>query len=118
MLRPCDRVRERAGTVATRVLEQHFGDLDELLLGRAAHLLHHLRRVAAEVPFQDLERAAWILKRRILFGGARLERADQVVEWRTGPFRDQVLRGYARGLRPPLVRPARVVVPTFEPVVP
>src|SRR5207249_8997419 len=49
--------RERGGAVPPRVLEQRLGDLQELLLRRAADLLYHLRRVAAEVFLQELEHA-------------------------------------------------------------
>src|SRR5436309_2937944 len=110
VLGPGDRVRERAGPVAAGILEQRLGDLDELLFRRAADLLHHFRRVAAEVPLQDLERAARVLEGRVALGGPRLERADQVVERRAGALGDQVFRGRTRSLRPALVRPAGVVV--------
>src|SRR5213080_5092857 len=82
-----DRVGERAGAVAARILEQHLRDLDELLFGRAAHLLHHLRGVASEVPLQDLEHAVRVLERGVPFGGPWLERPHEVVERRAGTLR-------------------------------
>src|SRR5205823_4274695 len=80
MLRPGYRVRERAGAVAARVFEQHLGDLQELLLRRAADLLYHLRRVAAEVFLQELEHAARMLERRVRLRRALAQRAEHIVE--------------------------------------
>src|SRR5207249_8601908 len=72
--------RERGGAVPPRVLEQRLGDLQELLLRRAADLLYHLRRVAAEVFLQELEHAARMLERRVRLRRALAQRAEHVVE--------------------------------------
>jgi hypothetical protein len=49
VLGPADRVAERRGALATGVLAQRLGDLEELLLGAAADLLDVLGGVAAVV---------------------------------------------------------------------
>src|SRR5205807_2357409 len=91
VLGPGDRVGERAGPVSTRVRQERLGHLDDLLLRRAADPLHHLRRVAAVVPLEELEHAVWVLQRGVLVGGARPERAHEVVERRAGAPGDEVL---------------------------
>ena len=65
MLRPADGVGERGGPFAPAVAHDRLGDLQPRLLRRPAHALDHLRRVASEVPAQDVEDAARVLQRRI-----------------------------------------------------
>ena len=76
VLRPADRVDDRARPLASGVLTQRLGDLEELLLRAAADLRDHLRRVAAEVLLQQLEDATRMLERRVFLGRlAVLERS-------------------------------------------
>src|SRR5205823_6150342 len=68
VLRPPDGVHERGRTLAARVRAQRLGDLEEGGSRDAAGLLDHLRRVAAEVPLQELEDAARVLERVVDVG--------------------------------------------------
>src|SRR5699024_2033123 len=63
VLGPADRVTERRGAVTTGVLRQRPGHSEEVVDGHTAGALHHLGRVPAEVPFEDLEDAAGVLQR-------------------------------------------------------
>ena len=47
VLRPADRVDDRAGALAAGILAQHLRDPDDLLGRAAADLRHDFRRVAA-----------------------------------------------------------------------
>ncbi len=66
VVRPADRIRERPGPFAARVLDDNLADASENLLRAAGDLLDHLRRVAGEVPLQDLIDAVPVLERRVL----------------------------------------------------
>src|SRR3954454_5032722 len=68
VLRPADRVDERARPLAPRVLAERFRDMEEVLDGAAARLCDELRRVARVVALHDLEDAVGILHRLVLFG--------------------------------------------------
>jgi len=68
VLRPSDRVGERACPLATGVLAQLLGDVEEVALGAAAGVGDELRRVARVVALEDLEDAARMLE-RLVFGG-------------------------------------------------
>ena len=75
VLGPADRVAERGGALAAGVVAQRLGDLVEQLARNAADLLHQLGRVAAEVPAQQLEDAARVLRASGRCGAARRHRA-------------------------------------------
>ena len=61
-----DRVADRAGLARGPERDvKRVGDLEEALLRDAADLLDHLRRVAREMPLQDLKDAARMLQRRV-----------------------------------------------------
>ena len=70
VLRPADRVAERARPLAAGVLRERLGDREEVLDGAAARLGDELGRVALVVPLQELEDAARMLSVGIL--GRRL----------------------------------------------
>src|SRR5699024_11743343 len=55
VLGPAQGVREARRALATGVLRQRVGDLEELPLRDPADLLHHLRRVARVVSLEYLE---------------------------------------------------------------
>ena len=61
---PAHGVGEGAGPLLPRVGAERLGDLQELLPGHAADLLHQLGGVAAEVPLEELEHAAGVLEGR------------------------------------------------------
>ena len=65
VVRPADRVGERAGPLAAAVVAQGLGDLAEQLLRDPTGALDHLRRVAGVVPLQQLEDAARVLERLV-----------------------------------------------------
>ena len=58
VLRPADRITERARPLATRVVAERLGDRDELLHRAAAGVRNELWRVAREVPLEHLEHTA------------------------------------------------------------
>ena len=62
---PADGVADGRGALAAAVAGQRVGDLEEVLRGDAGGLLHHLGRVAGEVPLEDLEDAALVLERLV-----------------------------------------------------
>ncbi len=62
VLRPADRVDERAGALATRAIAQRLGDVQELLDAAATCVGDELRRVARVVTPQNLEDAAGMLQ--------------------------------------------------------
>src|SRR6185437_5780740 len=68
VLRPADRVAEGRRALAAGVVAEGLGHHPELLAGDAAHLLDELGRVAGVVAAQELEHAARVLERRVLFG--------------------------------------------------
>ena len=70
VLRPADRVDERAGALATRVVAELLRDQQELLDGAAARVGDELRRVARVVALEDLEDAARMLQRVVVSGGS------------------------------------------------
>ena len=67
VLRPADGVDERARALAAGVVAQRFRDLEEVLLRTAAQLGDELGRVARVVALHDLEDAARVLQREVLF---------------------------------------------------
>ena len=89
----------RRGPLAARVGAQRLGHLEEALARDAADLLDHLRRVAGEVPLQDLEDAARVLQRESI-AAARRARAPRLR--RRGPARPTLpcSRWPAAGARP------------------
>jgi hypothetical protein len=84
MLGPADRIGPRSCPVPTRVGQNGFGHLLEGARGAAGHLLDHLRRVPAEVPFEYLEDAARVLESRVSRRRGPLERADHRLEGLAG----------------------------------
>src|SRR2546426_10504986 len=62
VLGPRDGVRERRGAVAPGVGQDGVRDLQEGLLRAAGDVLHHRRRVTAEVPLHDLKYRARMLE--------------------------------------------------------
>src|SRR5262249_11501356 len=83
VLRPGDRVGERARPLGTRVFEQRLRYGEEGLPGTAGDPLHHLGRVAAEVALENLEHAALVLQRLVTRDRRLHERRDQAIEGRT-----------------------------------
>ena len=73
VLGPADGVAEGGGALAARVAAEGLGHLQELVSGDAAHLLHHLGRVAGVVALEHLEHAAGVLE-----GGIGLRRLASV----------------------------------------
>ena len=69
VLGPADRVAEGGGALAPEFAQSASATLQEQLARHAADLLHHLRRVAREVPLQDLEDAARVLERLVALLG-------------------------------------------------
>ncbi len=62
VLCPADGINERGRAIRTRVLGEQLADTRELVCGHAAHLLHHLRRVAGVVALQHLKDAPRVLE--------------------------------------------------------
>src|SRR5580693_6736351 len=79
MLRPRYRIRKRGGSVGAGVGEDGGGDLEEYVLRATSGPLDHLRRVAAEVLFDNLENAAWILQGLVTLRRWLQQRPDQGV---------------------------------------
>src|SRR4029079_6668743 len=71
VLGPAHRVHDCGGAGAAGRGGPGLGDVEELLPRDAADLLDDLRRVAGEVPLEDLVDAARVLQ-RLLPGGAAL----------------------------------------------
>ena len=70
VLRPADGITKRGSPLAPGIVAQRLGDLQKQTLRNAAGLLHHLRRVARIVAFQDLKHAPRVLQRGIgVLGG-------------------------------------------------
>ena len=69
VLGPADGVAEGGGALAAGVAAQGLGHLQELVTGDAAHVLHHLGRVAGVVALEHLEDAPGVLE-----GGVGLRR--------------------------------------------
>src|SRR5207253_10927235 len=65
VLRPADRVHDGAGPLPARVGAEQLRHAPDLFGGAAAYLGHHLRRVACEVPPQNLHDAARVLQGRV-----------------------------------------------------
>src|SRR5437773_4532180 len=65
MLRPADGVANGAGLLAPRGAGEDVGHFEEALLGNAAVLFDHLRRVAREVTLENMEDTSRMLQRRI-----------------------------------------------------
>ncbi len=65
VLRPAERVGNAGGPLASGVATEQFCDAQKLLRLAAAHLRDDLRRVAGEVPAQNLHNAVWMLQRRV-----------------------------------------------------
>ncbi|MBI2197371.1 MAG: hypothetical protein HYU42_02040 [Candidatus Rokubacteria bacterium] len=65
MLREVERVGDGAGLLGAAVLTVELRGRDELLLRDAAHALHHLDRVAAVVPAQELEDRVRVPERQV-----------------------------------------------------
>src|SRR5262249_54834280 len=68
MLRPTDGVTKRRSAFASRVGAQQFRHAMKEPSRHAAHRLDDLRRISREMPFQDLQHTARMLKRRIAIG--------------------------------------------------
>ena len=73
VLGPADGVAEGGGALPARVAAQGLGHRQELVPGDAAHLLHHLGRVAGVVALEHLEHAPGVLE-----GGVGLRRLAPV----------------------------------------
>ncbi len=71
MVRPADGIAKSARPVASRVVAEGFGDLQEPVARSPADLFHHLRRVALEMALQNLEDAHRVLQRKIVTPRAR-----------------------------------------------
>src|SRR5262245_21998018 len=86
MLRPADRVADRAGLVRPRVGEQRIGDLSKSLGRRAANLLDQLRRVALIMAAQNLIDTALVSQRQVLMSRRADKLTDELREilWLTG----------------------------------
>ena len=117
VLRPADAVDERRGPVPAGVLGDQLADLLEDVLRDAADPLHHLRRVAREVPLEHLEDAARVLQRLVASAGCaargraagavRLAACRPRATWasRSSSYCRVALAG--RGLPPRIPRTAR-----------
>src|SRR5437762_575836 len=68
VLRPADRVTERAGPLAARVGDEGLADLEEVVDRATARLRDELGRVARVVTLEDLEDAPRVLHLRVLLG--------------------------------------------------
>src|SRR5947209_9808667 len=104
LLRPADRVANRGRALAAGVLRQDLRNLEKLLSRRAADALHHFRRVAGEMPLDDLEDTSRMLQRFIAVRPV-LRRAGALLA--VAAVRGRIFRTLDRGA---LVVPAAVVV--------
>src|SRR3712207_2809036 len=68
VLGPADGVHPGRRPLSAAVRGHPLGDLEERLLLHAAGLGDHLRRVAGEVPLEDLEDAPRVLQRLVPLG--------------------------------------------------
>ena len=72
VLRPAERVGDRADPLGVPRRSHDLADLEELVLRRPADPLDHVGRVAVHVLLQELEDAARVLERRVHLVGLRL----------------------------------------------
>ena len=61
VMRPADRVADRAGALAAGIARDSFGDLEKHLARAAGRALDHLRRIGRVMPPQDLIDAVRVL---------------------------------------------------------
>ena len=80
VLRPGDRIGERSRPFGARVRQNGLGDLEKSFFGTAGGFLDHLRRVAGEMPLDDLENAARVLQRLVLHRRRPYQRSYQRCE--------------------------------------
>src|SRR5207244_12862220 len=90
-------------------------DLQEGLLRAAGDVLHHLRRIAAEVPLHDLEYRARMLERLVSRRGIREQGPHERIEGWPGPGGRRRGAGPGTGVlpRPRIVVAAAAVEPPF-----
>src|SRR5579864_1962547 len=72
MLRPTDGIADCGGFLRTGCVREDLGHSEKLSFRNAAHILDQLRRVASEMPFQDIKDTVRVLEGGIGFVPAQV----------------------------------------------